>query len=352
MAIQVQQKALRNNLPPMGNVNGSIRPSNANILNVLENGEMQPVLVKEVSLLGTSSEFNESYYKEDADTERLNTPNPQTVDIAHLEPETDTFCIQGSINFVPQCMGFANCDENKDRAFELADLAAEAMREMKKNGGMAKLARLYAIQLTNGDILFRNKYAQDLRAVVSFQDDGSQQLEFDCRAEDLGSPTGIDALAGYIEKALTEEGCYFHPVYKIYGRINYGGEVYPSQELEMSNRKKVLFRNKFHNEPNAAGLHSQKIGNAIRTIDTWYSRFNEIGRAIPVDPYGPDKSRAKAVRRPGTGETFYEILAGLDQLSEKLKKQGEPDGDAFFFAAMMVRGGVFSGSKKAKQEAA
>jgi len=45
-------------------------------------------------------------------------------------------------------------------------------------------------------------------------------------------------------------------------------------------------------------------------------------------------------------------LAGLDQLYEKLKKQDEPDGDAFFFAAMMVRGGVFSGSKKAKQEAA
>jgi len=354
MAIQVRQKDLRNNLPPMGNVNGSIRPSNANILNVFEKREIAPVVIKEVALLGTSSEFNENYYKENADIEKLNTPNPQTVDIAHLEPETDTFCVQGSVNFVPQCMRFANCDENKDRAFDLATMATEVMQEMKKNGGMKELARRYATQLVNGDILFRNKYAEDLEAVVSFQDNGSQELEFDCRAEDFGNPGGIDTLAGYIEKALTEESCYFHPVYKIYGRINYGGEVYPSQELEMSNRrkKKVLFCNKFRDEPNAAGLHSQKIGNAIRTIDTWYAGFNELGRAIPVDPYGPDKSRAKAVRIPGSGETFYEILAGIDQLFERLKKQGEPDGDALFFAAMMVRGGVFSGSKKAKQEAA
>jgi len=351
MAIQVKQKDLRNNLPPMGNVNGSIRPSNANILNVFENGEMAPVLVKKVALLGTSSEFNENYYKEDADTEKLNTPNPQRVDIAHLEPETDTFCIQGSINFVPQCMRFANCDENKDSAFGVAEMAAEVMGKIKKNGGMKELARRYATQLVNGDILFRNKYAEDLRAVISFHDNGSQELKFDCRAEGLGNPEGIDTLAGYIEKALTEESCYFHPVYKIYGRINYGGEVYPSQELVVGGGK-LLFKNKFLNEPDAAGLHSQKVGNAIRTIDTWYSKFNEIGRAIPVDPYGPDKSRAKAIRRPGTGETFYEILAGLDQLYEKLKKQDEPDGDAFFFAAMMVRGGVFSGSKKAKQEAA
>ena len=47
-----------------------------------------------------------------------------------------------------------------------------------------------------------------------------------------------------------------------------GQEVFPSQELVLdsnSKKSKVLYQ---VNE--IAAIHSQKIGNALRTIDTWY----------------------------------------------------------------------------------
>ncbi len=344
MAIQTSTKELKNNIPHMCNVNGSIRPSNANILNVFDSGETTPVVIQESSVLGTTSEFKEAYFKGEGEELKIDTPNPHHVEVAHLDPEVNRFCVQGSVNFVPQCMQLTNCQENQNKTFGLTEKVREVMQDIKQKGGMGYLARKYAVQLVNGDILFRNKYAADLRCVVSFQDKGEQELEFDCLADDFGNPEGIETLTRYIEDALTRDHCYFHPVYKIYGTINYGGEVYPSQELDMSS-KKILFRNKIYNEPDAAGIHSQKAGNALRKIDTWYSNYANHERAIPVDPFGPDKSRATAMRRPGSGETFYEIFAGLDKLAERLANHAEPDNDAMFFAAMMVRGGVFSTSK-------
>lgn len=341
------------NLPKMGNVNSSIRPSNANIMNVFEDSRQSPVIVRKSQLLGTSSSFKKSFYGDNANFDELNTPNPQKVEIANLDPETDTFCVRGSVNIVPQCMGFANYQGFAKRSFDLAEMTEKVMRMIKDNGGMKILARRYATQLVNGSILFRNRFADNLRAVIDLQDGTGRKPEFDCDAENCGNEEGIGIIADYIEKALTdtENLFFFHPCYEIYGRINYGGEVYPSQELEMGNKEKILFKNEIMGISNAAGLHSPKVGNALRTIDTWYSRYSKIGRAIPVDPFGPDKSRAEALRKPRSGETFYEILAGLDQLAEKLEKEGESDGDALFFAAMMVRGGVFS-SDKEKSEAA
>ena len=35
-----------------------------------------------------------------------------------------------------------------------------------------------------------------------------------------------------------------------------------------------------------AALRDQKIGNALRTIDTWYPRYTEHGRPLPVEPNG------------------------------------------------------------------
>lgn len=343
MTIKVKKSDITKNIPHMSHSDGSIRPSNANILNVFDNGEMTPVVIKESTVLGTTSELNLNFFDNPQDAERLNTPNPQKVEVAYLDPDANTFCVQGSVNFVPRCMELTAYHANPSQTFDLADLVRKVMQFMKDKGGMKTLAEKYASRLVDGSILFRNRFADDLRAVISFQNGDAQALEFDCRAEDFGNREGLAVLTRHIETALTdpEQAAFFHPSYKLYGRINYGGEVYPSQELVMGGGKE-LFRNKIMGERDAAGIHSQKVGNALRTIDTWYSRYSEIKKALPVDPFGPDKSSAKAQRRPNEGETFYEIMAGLDQLYKQLEETGEPSNDAMFFAAMMVRGGVFT----------
>ncbi len=47
-----------------------------------------------------------------------------------------------------------------------------------------------------------------------------------------------------------------------------------------------------------AAMHSQKIGNAIRTIDTWYPDFEKHKKPIAIDPYGAVTNLGRAYRQP------------------------------------------------------
>jgi hypothetical protein len=56
-----------------------------------------------------------------------------------------------------------------------------------------------------------------------------------------------------------------------------------------------------------AGIHSQKIGNALRTIDTWYPKGRRVG-PIAVEPYGSVTTQGKAYRQPKDKQDFYNLL--------------------------------------------
>ncbi|MEI4850471.1 type I-F CRISPR-associated protein Cas7f/Csy3, partial [Klebsiella pneumoniae] len=85
-----------------------------------------------------------------------------------------------------------------------------------------------------------------------------------------------------------------------YALIGMGQEVYPSEELVFNKDKgngeksKVLYA-----VDGIAAMHSQKLGNAIRTIDTWYPEFSDahIG-PIAIEPFGAVTNLGKAFRSP------------------------------------------------------
>jgi CRISPR-associated protein Csy3 len=85
-----------------------------------------------------------------------------------------------------------------------------------------------------------------------------------------------------------------------------GQEVFPSQELILdkgsAGKSKTLY-----DVNGVAALHSQKIGNAIRTIDTWYEGAEELG-PIAVEPYGSVTTQGKAYRQPKQKMDFYTLL--------------------------------------------
>ena len=75
-------------------------------------------------------------------------------------------------------------------------------------------------------------------------------------------------------------------------------------------------------------MHSQKIGNAMRTIDTWYPNLEgENLGPIAVEPYGSVTSQWRAYRQP----------------KEKLVlNDKEPDIEQqHYVMAILIRGGVF-----------
>ena len=84
-----------------------------------------------------------------------------------------------------------------------------------------------------------------------------------------------------------------------------------------------------------AALHSQKIGNALRTIDTWYPQADDIG-PIAVEPYGSVTSRGKAYRQPKEKIDFYNLLDNW------IVKDKTPDVEQqHYVIATLIRGGVF-----------
>lgn len=150
----------------------------------------------------------------------------------------------------------------------------------------------------------------------------------------LSQPTGdLKALSDVIQKGLEGEDFAFITV-DAFVKLGQGQEVFPSQELILdkgkSDKSKVLY-----NVSGIAAMHSQKVGNALRTIDTWYPDADEVG-PIAVEPYGSVTSRGKAYRQPKDKMDFYTLLDNW------IIKDKEPElNQQHYVIATLVRGGVF-----------
>lgn len=119
-------------------------------------------------------------------------------------------------------------------------------------------------------------------------------------------------------------------------------EIYPSQEfIEDSKEGKVLTTIKTNYENEQAAYHSQKIGNAIRTIDIWYPDYSceDKQYPLPIEPYGIDKSSESVSRKK---DSLYSYLENIDNY---IKKAPSVEVEHFIIACL-IRGGVYSGAKQ------
>jgi CRISPR-associated protein Csy3 len=92
-------------------------------------------------------------------------------------------------------------------------------------------------------------------------------------------------------------------------------------------------------------MHSQKIGNALRTIDTWYEEFSENNyNPIPIEAYGAVTNLGKAFRHPTRYKDskldFYTLFDRFS-MGYDLKNIDEKN----YVMAVLVRGGVFGVNK-------
>jgi CRISPR-associated protein Csy3 len=122
-------------------------------------------------------------------------------------------------------------------------------------------------------------------------------------------------------------------------------EVYPSEELVLDKstskekKSKILYSNN-----GIAAMHIQKIGNALRTIDTWYPSFKDVEQSagpIAIEPYGAVTNLGTAFRTPKDKQDFYTFFDAF-ALGEKLARVE----DEHYVMATLVRGGVFGASDK------
>lgn len=306
-----------------------------------------PILLREKSVRGTISNRQKEATINDpaALNHALEVPNLQTVDTATLSMKHDTLKLAFTMKVLPHAEVPSACNDETHKQGLL-----EMGKRYEQKYGYHELAVRYALNLANGRFLWRNRIgAEKLEILVCSEKnqyvfDGDDFSTSDFPEQDKNHPQ-VALLADEIEQALSGEIPYLCLSVIAFALIGKGIEVYPSEELilgdkDKSDKSKVLYA-----VDGTAAIHSQKIGNAIRTIDTWYPDFRTSAGVGPiaVEIYGAVTNLGKAFRSQKTD--FYSLF---DRYS--FGEDFDSEGDAHYVMAVLIRGGVFGKAKEKKNK--
>lgn len=297
------------------------------------------VALREKSVRGTISNRLKTKDRDPAKLDaQIENPNLQTVDVATLPKDTDTLKVKFTLRVLGGTGTPSACN---NAAYQLR--VEENVRAYVQVNGFRELARRYAFNLANARFLWRNRIgAEQAEVHIAHLQEGKAgtSWEFDALSLSLRNfeASGKTAVSLTELTALIEAGLRGtrHVLLEItaFVRIGAGQEVFPSQELILDRGRGDKSKTLYHvNE--IAGIHSQKLGNAIRTIDTWYPESAALG-PIAVEPYGAVTTQGKAYRQPKMKEDFYSLLDNW-----MLKGDAPDEGNKHYVMAVLVRGGVF-----------
>ena len=303
-----------------------------------------PVSVREKSVRGTISNRLKAKDQDPAKLDAaIENPNLQTVDVATLPSDADTL----KVNFTLRVLRGTGIPSACNNADYQAKLRATVEAYVNRNG-FNELSRRYATNLANGRFLWRNRIgAEQVEVQVAQMVNGApaQSWTFDALSLSLRNFTApalaepaLAALAQLIGEGLAGDRHVLLSV-MAHVRVGAGQEVFPSQELILdkgqSKKSKTLY-----SVSGVAGIHSQKLGNAVRTIDTWHAEAEELG-PIAVEPYGSVTTMGKACRQPKAKQDFYSLLDNW-----LIKDETPEPAQQHFVIATLIRGGVFGESGK------
>ena len=301
--------------------------------------KLTPVLLSEKSVRGTiSNRLKNSLASDPAKLDaEIQKPNPQTIDISALDADKDTLVVKWSCKVLP-FLGTPSVCNNIDYQEALIKTTQSYIKEE----GLQALAKRYAINILNGRWLWRNRMAaEQISIAITCKDDDKVMIEIsDVKQYQLNSfdydDKSVNELAALIEAGLLgKEFVIFNIQAKL--KMGLGQEVYPSQEMILEpgkNKSKVLYE-----KNGQAAMHSQKISNAIRTIDTWYAENAEF--PIAIEPYGAVTTMGHAFRQPKQKQDFYTLFDNWVLKGEKPTLEQQ-----HYVIAVLIRGGVFGASGK------
>jgi len=297
----------------------------------------RPVKIEEKSVRGTISNRLKTKDRDPAKLDAtIQSPNLQTVDVASLPADADTL----KVRFTLRVLGGAGTPSAcNDAAYQqkLTTVVKKYVNEV----GYLELAKRYATNLANARFLWRNRIgveAVEVQVSHSRGGESIKQWKFDALGYSLRKfepDPMLDELGALIADGLLGKGYVLLEVVA-YVRIGAGQEIFPSQELILDRGDKKGQKSKtLYQVEGVAGIHSQKVGNALRTVDTWYPDEDGMG-PIAVEPYGSVTSQGKAYRQPKQRMDFYTLLDNW-----VLKDEIPPVEQQHYVMANLIRGGVF-----------
>lgn len=289
----------------------------------------QPIAITSHYNRGTQSSFS-------ATNKEKIVPNIFNTDDANLPLEHDTLKVSFSLRIIGDVGVPFACNNT-----EFGKKISEKVKAFYANPLFDELARRYALNIANGRFLWRNRVGAE-NVVVYVQINGQETpIEFNAYDYDLRHFNDVDdkikQLSEAIKKGLQESSFVFIEV-NAYVKLGKGQRVFPSQEMNMGEKRKSLFKIK-----NQAAMHNVKIGNALRTIDDWYK---DAQFPIAVEPFGAVTQQEEAYRKNESEGDLYSLMEAWvndDTLTNE---------EQAFVTANLIRGGVFSGESKKKKDTA
>lgn len=271
-----------------------------------------------------------------AEISKTNIQQTQTV---YLDQDCDTLVVKTSLKVLPFSGEASSCNDA-----EFNESVKGAVADYANRTSFKELSQRYATNIANGRWLWRNRFnASKIMITIKCIIDDAVEKEFTFNAkeislkESVANAQGIDELAELIAKSLMGE--IFLVVYcRAELVMGYGHQVFPSEE--MNTDKDVPKR--LYQVKGVSAFHAAKVGNAIRSIDTWY--YTEVGKVafpISIEVYGTVSNVSLAYRPPSNGTDFYTIF-------DKWLLTGElPDIEQqHYVMAILIRGGLLGQSGK------
>lgn len=272
-----------------------------------------------------------------ADEEKIQ-PNIVWGDDANLPHDLDTLSVYFTVKF----LGDIAKPTTNNRP-EFGEKLKIAIDSYIQDVGLKPLALRYAQNLANARFLWRNRInAKQVLVQIYDVENPEQSWEFNALDIPFNDFTQankqLEDLTTYIAKSF-KDGKYLLLGVRAFAKMGFGQRIFPSQEMrdkdKETNKSKFLYQIKTK-DGLCAGLHSEKIGNAIRTIDTWYKSEDGVQPAIAVEPYGSVPTQGQAYRTSKTD--LYSLMVNwLDGKDVSLD-------DKHFVVANLIRGGVFGGN--------
>lgn len=301
------------------------------------NMRAEPLKLQEKSVRGTISNRLKKSEEGKIDA-KIESANLQTIDSCALTPDQDTL----KLNFTLKILsGVENPSACNHEGFN--QTYSDAVTGYIEEYGFSELAHRYAGNLANGRFFWRNRVgSEEVEVQINvLNKDVSKSwkfnsLDFDIKSFD-GQSSDINELANLIAETLSGKKEFLLLEINAFAKVGKSQDVYPSEELVLDKNNSKEKKSKILYEVNqVAAMHSQKIGNAIRTIDTWYPEFDKHKRPISIDPYGAVTNLGRAYRQPKEKKDFFSLF---DDFSQGVKLD-TPE-DEHFVMAVLVRGGVF-----------
>lgn len=241
------------------------------------------------------------------------------------------------------------------------------------SASLSELSRRYARNILNGRWLWRNRViSNNLSVTVTWNKTERAQSSGFGRMLDFKEYTPDEIKLGKaLQSIFSGES---NAAFSVEGRVlfDFTGamEVYPSQNFtsgKPSGFARPLYkidpvgvdvlRDLINSDPASfadtltmgkAGLRDQKIGNALRTVDTWYVEGRDDASPIAIEPNGANLEEGKFFR---STNGVFKLLDNIIDMTLKAEKfKDVVDSELMFLIAILIRGGVYGEKSEEKEK--